>query len=301
MATLVRARRFPVDTVGHFQYKEAAFPVEENHQMKRASSPVLFLAGFLSLLLAVPPDVVALPQAAGQRAGQVDRLMPVVAIARGTQSITAAAKTPVLWQDVVNTQAGGRARIALDDGSVLNVGSESSLRIAKHDGASQQTDLELTYGKLRSQATKITQPNGKFEVRTAAGVAGVVGTDFYVGYENNLMTVIVYEGVVRVCNLAGMCVEVKAGEFTTVREGDNSPPPAPAPATPQSLLDAGNSTDVSGKAVKNVAQTGRHFGKGTAITLGILAVVPAVVVPIVSTRGTKTNAPARCNPTTQCP
>ena len=266
--------------------------------MKRASSSVLFLAGFLSVLLAVPPDLVALPQAAGQRAGQVDRLMPVVAIARGTQSITAAAKTPVLWQDVVNTQAGGRARIALDDGSVLNVGSESSLRIAKHDGASQQTDLELTYGKLRSQATKITQPNGKFEVRTAAGVAGVVGTDFYVGYENNLMTVIVYEGVVRVCNLAGMCVEVKAGEFTTVREGDNSPPPAPAPATPQSLLDAGNSTDVSGKVVKNVAQTGRHFGKGTAITLGILAVVPAVVVPIVSTRGTRsTNAPPACNPT----
>src|SRR2546426_7328963 len=129
MATLVRARRFPVDTVGHFSYKEAAFPVQENHQMKRASSSVLFLAGFLSVLLAVPPDLVALPQAAGQRAGQVDRLMPVVAIARGTQSITAAAKTPVLWQDVVNTQAGGRARVALHDRSGLKVRSGAPPRL----------------------------------------------------------------------------------------------------------------------------------------------------------------------------
>src|SRR2546428_10345938 len=118
MATLVYDTHAasPLTRWATSSYKEAAFPVQENHQMKRASSSVLFLAGFLSVLLAVPPDLVALPQAAGQRAGQVDRLMPVVAIARGTQSITAAAKTPVLWQDVVNTQAGGRARHAAAGG-----------------------------------------------------------------------------------------------------------------------------------------------------------------------------------------
>jgi len=71
-----------------------------------------------------------------------------------------------------------RARIALDDGSVLNVGSESSMKIVKHDAGAQQTELELTYGKLRTQAQKIAKPDGKFEVRTPAGVAGVVGTDF---------------------------------------------------------------------------------------------------------------------------
>jgi len=30
--------------------------------------------------------------------------------------------------DLVNTQVNARARIALDDGSVLNVGSESSMK-----------------------------------------------------------------------------------------------------------------------------------------------------------------------------
>ena len=78
-------------------------------------------------------------------------------------------------------RAGARR---LDDGSVLNVGSESSMKVEKHDSGAQQTQLELTYGKLRSQAQKIAKPDGKFEVHTPAGVAGVVGTDFYVGFDN---------------------------------------------------------------------------------------------------------------------
>jgi hypothetical protein len=122
---------------------------------------------------------------------------------------------------LANTQANARARVALDDGSVLNVGPDSSVRIVKHDAGAQQTDLEISLGKMRSQAQKITQPNGKFEVHTPAGVAGVVGTDFYTSYDNDMMTVIVFGGFVQVCNLAGVCVTVKAGQMTTVRNGDS--------------------------------------------------------------------------------
>src|SRR6266446_7051525 len=35
---------------------------------------------------------------------------------------------------------------------------------------------------------KITKPDGKFEVKTPAGVAGVVGTDFYVAFDNSTGT-----------------------------------------------------------------------------------------------------------------
>jgi len=157
-------------------------------------------------------------------------------------------KSVVNWQDLVNTQSDARARIALDDGSVLNVGSESSMKIVKHDAGAQQTELELTYGKLRTQAQKIAKPDGKFEVRTPAGVAGVVGTDFFVGYDVNAgaMNVIVFEGLVKVCNLAGVCVLVKAGQMTSVRNGDNSAPAPPMQATLDILVASSKETDVGG-------------------------------------------------------
>src|SRR5208282_1075699 len=167
-----------------------------------------------SFLIAIPADIWADPQAAGQHAGEVSRVIPAVSIARGGTTIPASTTTAVEWQDLVNTQANARARIALDDGSVLNVASDTSLKVVKHDAGAQQTELELTYGKLRTQAQKIAKPDGKFEVRTPAGVAGVVGTDFYVGYETttNTMNVITFEGLVKVCNLAGVCVLIKAGQ-----------------------------------------------------------------------------------------
>jgi len=98
--------------------------------------------------------------AAGQRAGEVSRVIPAVNIARSGKTITASAKTAVDWQDLVNTQVNARARIALDDGSVLNVGSESSMKVVKHDAGAQQTELELTYGKLRTQAQRSPSRTG---------------------------------------------------------------------------------------------------------------------------------------------
>jgi FecR protein len=259
--------------------------------MKANSPHVLALAVFLSMSVTIPADIWAEPQAGGQRAGEISRVIPSVSIARGAKSMTASAKTAVDWQDLVNTQASARARIALDDGSVLNVGSDSSMRVVKHDAGTQQTDLELTYGKLRSQAQKIAQPGGKFEVRTPAGVAGVVGTDFYVEYANNMMNVIVFEGFVKVCNLAGVCVVAKAGQMTTVRNGDSGGPAAPSQAPLSMLTEAVTNTDVGG--LRGVEQV-HHIGKGTAITLGILAVIPAIVIPVVVIHGKSAAAPPTC-------
>jgi ferric-dicitrate binding protein FerR (iron transport regulator) len=253
--------------------------------MKTKSPYAIGLAALLAACIVVPMDVSAEPQGAGQRAGEVSRVIPAVSIARGAKTLTASAKSVVEWQDLVNTQANARARIALDDGSVLNVGSESSMRIVKHDMGAQQTELELTYGKLRTQAQKIVKPDGKFEVRTPAGVAGVVGTDFYVGYDNSTMNVIVFEGQVQVCNLAGVCVLVKAGQMTSVRNGDNAGPQPPAQASLDLLVSAGAGTDTGGG--NGIISNGHHIGKGTGITLGILAVIPAVVVPVIASHGSK--------------
>jgi ferric-dicitrate binding protein FerR (iron transport regulator) len=273
--------------------------------MKTKSPYALALAVLLSFLVAIPTDTWAAPQAAGQRAGEVSRLIPAVSIARGSKSITASPKSVVNWQDLVNTQVNARARIGLDDGSVLNVGSESSMKIVKHDAGAQQTELELTYGKLRTQAQKIAKPDGKFEVRTPAGVAGVVGTDFFVGYDvtAGVMNVIAFEGLVKVCNLAGVCVIIKAGQMTSVRNGDNS---APAPPT-QAALDllVATTTDTNAGTPSGAAGAAGAGHLGVLGTVGIVAGAVGVGLGVGLTRSGSTPVQRGCkNPNPQtglCP
>ena len=142
--------------------------------MKKKSPYAFGLALLLSLFIAVPTDVIAAPQAAGQRAGEVSRVIPAVSIARSGKTIAASAKTAVDWQDLVNTQVNARARIALDDGSVLNVGSESSMKIVKHDAGAQQTELELTPDKSSwvPKGSTTTIPSGRQMANGSTSCAG---------------------------------------------------------------------------------------------------------------------------------
>jgi len=263
----------------------------------KTKSPFAFaILPFLSFALVLPPETWAEPQAPGQKAGEVSRLIPAVSIDRGSKKITASANSAVYWDDAVDTQVNARARIALEDGSVLNVGSESSIKVVKHDAGAQQTNLELAYGKLRSQAQKIAKPDGKFEVHTPAGVAGVVGTDFYIAYDltTKTMNVQVFEGVVRVCNLAGLCVEVKAGQFTNVRSDSSSAPLAPSQASLESLTAAANETQVGGGGPTPGIAQAHHISKGVIIGTAIVVIVPAIVVPI-SSKGSSKNTPVPNN------
>lgn len=266
----------------------------------KTKSPYAFgLALVATLAIAVPSDIFAEPQAGGQRAGEVSRVIPAVSIARSGKTMTASAKTAVDWQDVLNTQANARARVVLDDGSVLNVGADSSLKVVRQDAGAQQTELELAYGKLRSQAQKITKTDGKFEVKTPAGVAGVVGTDFYLAFDQTTgeMHLVVFEGLVKLCNLGGVCVMVKAGQMSTVRSGNNSAPMQPTQAMLNELTEAVNTTVIGEKPGTGVLNAGSHLSTGWGVTLGVLSVVGAVVVPAVVIHNT--NNPAR--PPVTCP
>ena len=225
-------------------------------------------------------------QSGAQRAGEISRVIPDVTVGREGKTIAASANFVVDWQDQINTLANARARVGLDDGSVLNVGSDSLMRVVKHDSTAQQTELELTYGKLRSRAQKISKPAGKFEVSTAAGVAGVVGTDFYLDYADDAMNVIVFAGVVRVCNLAGVCVLVKAGEMTRLKKNDSSAPPPPVPASLAAMTSASTDTETgpesglsAGSQERGQKQKGSHPPVSTATSHFVwyaVAVVAAV-------------------------
>ncbi len=250
--------------------------------MKTRSPYLIALVVFASLSLVIPPDIMA---QASQRAGQVSRAIPDVAIARGPQQLPAPVKALVDWGDVVHTGDGGRARVALDDGSLLNVGSSSSLIVTQHNAAAQQTQIELTYGRMRSQVVKQSKPNAKFEIHTAVGVAGVVGTDFFLSYLNGLFQVVVFEGAVKFCNLDGMCVTVLAGQMSTIR-GGHQPPDQPSQATPSELTDAANATSVGVVAAGGAPV--HHLGPWGILGLTMLVVIPAIVIPL-ATRGSQSS------------
>src|SRR5579864_5031115 len=251
---------------------------QEDHMTTRSPFLIVF-AVLASLSIVVPPDVAG---QAAQRAGQIARVIPDVGIERGPQQLPAPVKALVDWNDVVQTGDGGRARVALDDGSLLNVGSSSSLAVTQHDSAAQQTQIELTYGRMRSQVVKQSKPNAKFEVHTGVGVAGVVGTDFFLGYMNGLFQIIVYEGHVKFCNLDGLCVDVLAGQIATIRDGHQAPE-QPAQATPSELTDAANATSVGATLAGGPAH---HLSTGQIIGLTAAVVIPAIVVPL-ATRGSR--------------
>jgi len=150
------------------------------------------LSLFLSLLLSTTP--IFADSTTSQTAGEVKALIP--AASRNAQPVKA--KDSLAWNDLLKTDTQGRLRAGLTDGSILSLGSNSELRVVQHDAVSQQTSIEMNYGKLRSQVVKITKPGGKYEIKTPNAVIGVIGTDFYVGYENDLTTVICYVGSVSV-------------------------------------------------------------------------------------------------------
>jgi hypothetical protein len=259
--------------------------------MKTRSPFLIALTVLASLSITVPPGLTA---QGGQKAGEISRAIPDVGIARGTQQLPAPVKALVDWGDLVKTGDGGRARVALDDGSLLNVGSGSTLLVTQHNAAAQQTQIELTYGRMRSQVVKQSKPNAKFEVHTGVGVAGVVGTDFFLGFMNGLFQVIVFEGHVKFCNLDGVCVDVLAGQIATIRDGHQAPD-QPGQATPSELTEAANATSVGASFGVNVPV--HHLSTVQIIALTAGVVIPAIVVPI-ATRGTR--PPPVTKPTNGC-
>ena len=157
-----------------------------------------------------PLPALCAPPAAGQNAGQISALIPSAT----RNSMPAKVKDDLVWNDLLKTEQKGRLRAGLTDGSILSLGSNSELRVVQHDAASQQTSLEMDFGKVRSKVVKITQPNGKFEMKTANAVIGVIGTDFFVSYEPNKTTVICYTGKVWVQPIGDAKVVQNSGQST---------------------------------------------------------------------------------------
>jgi FecR protein len=265
--------------------------------VKRITAVVLCI-----LLLSLP--VAGGPRPGDERAGQIDALIP----AATRNDVTAKAKDDVDWNDLLKTAKSGRVRASLVDGSILSVGSSSELRVVQHDAATQQTSLEVDYGKLRSQVQKITKEGGKFQVKTPNAVIGAIGTDFYVAYLGHKTTVICYKGQVSVTPLGNVQI-IRSGQTNsssdsiTVNEGQMVvvstvlPPPSDTPpGVQQATLLA---TDVPSSPPIEV-RPGAAGRARTWIFIGTAAAI-GTAIGVVATRSythpaTGTNPPTGTGP-----
>lgn len=215
------------------------------------------------------------PQGGSPAAGAVTAEIPRGNVQRGSQApLPLNLNDKIYLQDVVKTEPRGRVRITLQDGSLLNVGANSQMRIMSHDATSHQTAIELTAGKLRSQVTP-TQ-GGNFQVTTKTAVIGVVGTHFLVEADPNRTRVWCFEGLVNVRNLNAAIVGVvllHAGEFTSIALG--LPPaavtsfsPAVTPRLTSQTNATGPVTGVSGVGSMSTVANAGTAGAGAAGAAG---------------------------------
>lgn len=214
------------------------------------------------------------PQAAGQLAGKVSNAIPEETVQRVGQTVEVALKLndPVNWEDVVRTLRTGRVRIGLLDGSFLNVGARSIMKIAKHDAQSQQTQIELQLGRLRGEVVKISKPGGNFEVRTQTAVIGVVGTIFATEAFRHLTRVFCLDGMLSVQNINPMITgttTLQAGQYTSVPRG--APPTGAARTSNMRFQRQLQETNAGETPSAQVAQVGQTVGTTGAQAVGNVA------------------------------
>jgi hypothetical protein len=266
----------------------------------RYSQPYRVIAIALCLML-LPLPTFSQQQSSSQAAGEISALIPQ-ATRNGN---IAAAKERVFWNDTLRTEGAGRARVTLQDGSILSLGSNSELKVVQHDPASQQTELELNYGRLRSKVTPITKPGGKFTVKTPTASAGVIGTDFVVIYEGGHMQVIVYSGIVQVTGPTGAVIAtVNPGQMVDVVNGVASPPsPAPPSVQTNGLTTTGIGHAAGGAAGGGAAGGAAAGGIIHTVLIVVAAAVTSSIVTVVAPPGAHSggSTPGPTTSPTSCP
>ena len=178
---------------------------------------------FFVLLLAAPPAAAQSPPI-----GRVLAVKGGVFHERGASRAAATSGTLLQVGDTL-VSTDGRAKIQLNDGSILSVGENTQMRIGDYQGTANNftTRLRIEVGTLRALYNK-TISEGRFEVETETAVAAVRGTDLLVEVTPGRTSVALVEGEVAVSgkgSAAGVTVVLRSpGDGTDVNR-DAGPTP----------------------------------------------------------------------------
>jgi hypothetical protein len=136
-----------------------------------------------------------------------------------------AAGAPVFVTDTVVAEGGGKAKILLNDGSILSIGENARVTIAQYQGADNHltTRLNAGAGPIRLFVNRLL-PDRHFEVESETAIAAVRGTDWVIEVMPQQTSMVLLEGVVAVRGKgAAGGAEVllqKRGDGTDVRRGE---------------------------------------------------------------------------------
>jgi ferric-dicitrate binding protein FerR (iron transport regulator) len=208
-----------------------------------------------------------MPQAAGQTAGKVSNQIPRGTVQHPGQvtPVSLNLNDNIVWDDVVRTLENGRVRIALLDGTFLNVGVRSMMRIVRHDAQSQQTEIELQLGRLRGQVVKLSKPGASFQIKTNTAVIGVVGTILMVTATRNSTHVRCLEGMVSVkSSNPAIPGETHLGPGQQTSVGQGQPPSGATPSAPNEVAQELNLTNAGEVPSPELARLGEIGQVGRA-------------------------------------
>ena len=132
------------------------------------------------------------------------------------------AKAPVYLGDTIVSGAG-KAKIGLNDGTVISVGENTRLRLSMYQSVSNSftTRLNVVAGALRLLVARIST-GGHFEIETETAIAAVRGTDWLMDVAADMTAVAIITGAVTVSSKGkpGMVVLDTPGHGTDVARGE---------------------------------------------------------------------------------
>jgi hypothetical protein len=183
-----------------------------------------------ALLLSLALLPIGLAAAASPPVGQVVATKGAVFRESGGRREPAQKGTTLAVGDLVVTEAGAKAKLILNDGTIISLGENARLALAQYQGSDNAytTRLRAEQGAMRFLFQRALDLS-RFEVETETAVAAVRGTQWLMDVKPGHTAAAMLSGVVAVRAVGapgGEVVLSEPGQGTDVRAGAAPTPPA---------------------------------------------------------------------------
>jgi hypothetical protein len=133
---------------------------------------------------------------------------------------------PIHQDEEIKTGANSGAQLLFSDETTMTLGADTEVLLDKlvYDPTRKQGEVVIraTTGAFRFISGSSSQES--YRVRTPVGTIGVRGTMFSCVVGSAALSCSVQQGAISMCDLAGLCTNVAAGQFAVSTRLGTSPP-----------------------------------------------------------------------------